>query len=410
LLRNALLRGLFWLTLLLAACASPARADEPPPIEAWLLTMGVGDGLWERFGHTAIRVSDGRNDVAYSFGAAPFSKPSFLWEFLRGEAEFMVVAEHTGTTLERYRKWDRTVWEQKLRLTPERALWLAVELASHTRAPKNRYRYDHIYDNCATRIRDLIDQASSGALRRAGMARVPPGRTFRDDMLDGVRGHWAGHLGADLISGPYEDVTVPDGWVEMYLPLALKDRVAEARLDDGTPLAEPMRALYTRQGPSANSEAPSAARSALMALAAAVMLLALASRHARAPEAVKLLAQVGMGALIVMLSVFGLVCVPLALLSRIPNLSPNYNAYLFVPFDLVFFGLTRGLADAGGAPAVSIRLLRYYAWRLGVVLVVAGLGFAGVLGQHNDAFTVAALCYVAGLGALAFRRGRAAAK
>lgn len=367
--------------------------------------MGVGDGLWERFGHTSIRVSDGALDVAYSFGAAPFSKPSFLWQFLRGEAEFGVVVERTATTLERYRKWDRTVWQQKLRLTPERALWLARALATNVRPPNNRYRYDHIHNNCATRIRDLIDQASSGALRRAAAARVTPGRSYRDDMLEGVRGHWAGHLGADLISGPYEDEAVPDGWVEMYLPLALRDRVAEARLDDGSPLAEPTRVLDTRKGPVPNAEDPEAARLGLVLIAAAVLALVLLSRLRRAPELVRLVAQVGMGALIVMLSLFGLVCVPLALLSRVPNLSPNYNAYLFVPFDLVFFALTRGLADARGLAPVSLRLLRYYAWRLGVVVIVAALSFSGTLGQNNQAFALAALCYVAALGALAYRRG-----
>jgi hypothetical protein len=390
-----------WLVLSTVVCllgaAAPARAE----LDAWLLTMGVGDSLWERYGHTAVRVSDGTLDVAYSFGAAPFGQPSFIWSFLRGEAEFGVVVDTYPATMRRYEKWDRTVWEQKLHLPPERMLWLARALAAHVRPPLNRYRYDHLYNNCATQVRDLLDQASTGALRRAGLAHVVGGRSFRDDMLEGAAGHWLGHIGADLISGPYEDRPVPDGWVEMYLPLALRDRLAEARLDDGTPLAAPMHELRARKGPVPNAEPIHAAQQALATLALAIFALVLGACHARAPELLRLLAQVALRALIVMFSVFGLAVVPLVLVSSIPNLSPNYNAFLFVPFDLVFFGLTKGLMEARPR---SRPLMRYLVLRAAVVGITAALAFTGLLGQEDQAFALAALAYMGSLGVVAWKR------
>lgn len=397
-MRFELLRA-FTLACLFGLAPAPAYAQ----LDAWLLTMGVGDGLWERFGHTALRVSDGQNDVVYNFGAAPFTRPSFLWEFLRGEAEFRVVYSSYQKTVARYRGWDRTLSQQKLRLSPERTLWLARELASFATPPKNRYRYDHIHNNCATQIRDLLDVASDGALRRAGLGRQLGARTYRDDMLDGVRGHWAGHLGADLISGPYEDKRVPDGWVEMYLPFALRDAVAAARLSDGTPLAAPPELVYERVGAAPNLASPYSARRALVTATALISALVMLARRSRGPRALRRVAQLAAVALILLFSVFGLICMLLALFSTIPNLVPNYNAYLFVPFDLVFLRLTRGLWD-GALPQMSAWLGRYLGLRSAVVLAIAALALGGWLAQDNLSFIVAASLYLGAMWALLLRR------
>jgi hypothetical protein len=382
-------------TLLCLLLAPPARAD----LDIWLLTMGLGDSMWERYGHTAVRVSDGLRDVTYSFGAAPFNQPSFIWHFLRGEADFGVIAEDTQSTMRRYAGWNRSVWEQHLRLPDARAQWLAQALAAHTRPPLNRYRYDHLYNNCATQVRDLLDQASVGALRRAGHAHSTR-QTFRDDMVSGAAGHWAGHIGTDLIGGPAQDEPVPDGWVEMYLPVALRDRVAEARLDDGSPMAEPAREILSRNGPPPNEEPVNAARLALVLISAAVLALVLASLAWPGAELLALLAQLGLRALVLMFSIFGLVVVPLALVSRVPNLSPNYNAFLFVPFDVIFFGITKVLVDR--AAALSRPLVRYLIVRTAAVWVCAGLLPLGVLRQQNQAFVASAALYTAALVAIAW--------
>jgi hypothetical protein len=383
-------------TLVCLVFAAPARAE----LDIWLLTMGLGDSMWERYGHTAVRVSDGQRDVTYSFGAAPFNQPSFVWRFLRGEAEFGVIAENTPSTLRRYAGWNRSVWEQRLRLPETRAAWLAQALAAHTRPPLNRYRYDHLYNNCATQVRDLLDQASVGALRRAGQAHATH-QTFRDDMVEGAAGHWAGHIGTDLIGGPAQDETVPDGWVEMYLPIALRDRVAEARLDDGSPMAEPAREILSREGPPPNEEPANAARLALVLISGAVLALVLAALAFPRAELLALIAQLGLRALVLMFSVFGLVVVPLALLSRVPNLSPNYNAFLFVPFDLIFFGLTKALVDK--ATPLSRPLARYLTIRTAAVCLCAGLLALGMLTQKNQAFVASAALYTAALSAIAWK-------
>src|SRR5687768_12571111 len=75
-----------------ALAAAPARADETPRVE--LYTMGLGDSLFEVFGHAAMCLrypgAPGR-DLCFNYGTADFSDPAdLILRFLRGEAEFWV--------------------------------------------------------------------------------------------------------------------------------------------------------------------------------------------------------------------------------------------------------------------------------------------------------------------------------
>ena len=68
------------------------REAEPPIIE--LLTFGVGDRIFERYGHAAIclRYHDPRNPpVCFNYGVTSFGDgPILIWRFLRGEQRFWV--------------------------------------------------------------------------------------------------------------------------------------------------------------------------------------------------------------------------------------------------------------------------------------------------------------------------------
>ena len=71
---------------LLGASGSAAHAQDSAPLEAttmagdhlrvWLVTVGPGDEVWERFGHNAVRVLDTRSgrDVSYNWGIFDFQQ------------------------------------------------------------------------------------------------------------------------------------------------------------------------------------------------------------------------------------------------------------------------------------------------------------------------------------------------
>src|ERR1700754_3646150 len=57
-----------------------------------LLTCGVGDEIWETFGHTAVRVTDSVNgtDVVYNYGTFNGYEKDFELKFMRGKLLYYV--------------------------------------------------------------------------------------------------------------------------------------------------------------------------------------------------------------------------------------------------------------------------------------------------------------------------------
>jgi hypothetical protein len=336
-------------------------------------------------------------DTVYSFGAAPFFDPGFLWKFARGEGEFMVVAEPYATTLARYRNADRTLMRQRLLLPHARALELALRLSLAAQPPRNRYVYDQLYDNCATRVRDLIDRVSDGALTRAASKHKPQHR-YRDDTLAAMAGHPIGHWALDLIGGRHQDLEVTS-FHEMYLPLALRDRVAEARLlADGsdTPLAAAPEVVFVRRGPPL-SRATGAARIVMTGLALGLAALALGLMRARS-RAQRGAAALAASLLALWSGVFGALVVPLSLLSHVHNFSPNENAWLFWPTDLLLVpALYRGIVrEQASGRMFSL----YVALKLLSLMALLILKAVGVCTQNNVVFVCIAVSFVLPLALL----------
>jgi hypothetical protein len=382
-----------------------ARAD----VTIDLLTIEPGDAIWARYGHTALRVREGERDIVFNYGAAPFLRPDFLWNSMRGRADFFVIAEPFARAFKRYQALDRTVTSQELRLPAEQKRWLFAHLLHVVQPPNNTYRYDQLYDNCATRVRDVIDTASKGALRRVAEQRQP-NRSFRDDTLEAESGHPFASWGFDLIGGPHQDLPV-DGWQELYLPLFLRDRVAEARLEAGgmsVPLAGPSRVLYQRKAGPARWEHKYFVRGLLIALSTA--LLALLGAYARAGARSAPLRRVlayAIACFSVITGIFGLVVVPITLLSNVHNISPNENAWLFFPLDL---WLVRPLYRAALQGQQPVRWKRaYIAARAAVVGGVLLLKLVGVMPQHNWVFMLVASAWALSAAGLVFARGFAKA-
>lgn len=384
------------LALLFASCLSSRGARAEPRLE--LLTIGPGDALWERYGHTALRVAEGNRDIVYNFGIAPFAEPSFVWELLRGRAHYFIVGETMLTTFKQYRDADRTIRSQELKLSPGWSRWLVGQLEEAARPPGNHYRYDHLYDNCSTRIRDLIDTASQGALRQAAAGRKP-GRSFRDDSLTAQSGHLFASSGFDLMSGPHQDLALRDGYEEMYLPEHLHDRVAEARIEvagQRVPLAGASRIVYLRKGPPARSLPPTLHRAVLLTLSA-LLLLSLAvyvwnQRGAALwPALTRRLTWRLLALLCGISALFGVIEVPFRALCTLHGARGNENVWLFFPLDLFLIDpLRERVLDDKRLPRWA---QLYIAARVVGVVIVLGLKSLGVLRQHNEAFVLTACAW-----------------
>src|SRR5688572_4901025 len=72
-----------------SAAPAPGRSTEPgADLTIYLLTLGPGDVIYERFGHNMIWVHDPSDpavpDKAYNYGMFSFEEGNFVWKFLHG--------------------------------------------------------------------------------------------------------------------------------------------------------------------------------------------------------------------------------------------------------------------------------------------------------------------------------------
>ena len=158
--------GIISLFLLLATFFNtvPAHAQN---YRVSLLTCDPGDELYSAFGHNAVRVLDtstGR-DLVFNYGTFDFDTPNFYLKFARGKLDYMLSVSTYEQFILHYQYLQRNVREQVLDLSPEQAN-RAVQFLHENYEPQNRfYRYDFFFDNCATRIRDMIEMVLGDQLQ-----------------------------------------------------------------------------------------------------------------------------------------------------------------------------------------------------------------------------------------------------
>ena len=226
------LRGCVVLLLfLLLTIPRPGLATEVPDIapgdaEAWLVTFGPGHIYWERFGHNAIwlREPAAGLDHTFNFGYFDFEQEDFFLRFMRGRMLYFSVAQPADREFEFYRKDNRSIRIQKLKLTQVQYGQLRDYLLNEIRPENRDYRYDYYLNNCSTRIRDALDIALDGALS-ARTDITPAKLNFRDHTRRLTQMQFWFYLGLETGLGfPVDrDIT---RWDEMFIPMVLADELA----------------------------------------------------------------------------------------------------------------------------------------------------------------------------------------
>ena len=165
---RAMARLLVALSLWLLACGAGLASPAFPPLRVGIATMQPGTVFFERFGHDAVVVDDPSHGepISYNFGFFDPDEPDFLGNFVRGKMRYRLVALPFAEDMAYYRDVGRGVSIQWLDLSDAEATRLASALAENAKPENARYGYDYFTDNCATRVRDAIDKALGGGLKR----------------------------------------------------------------------------------------------------------------------------------------------------------------------------------------------------------------------------------------------------
>jgi len=359
------LRGAALLILVSMAWAAPraeARPGPPPEYEKLyaeeptieLVTMGIGALIWERHGHIAlcIRYHDPARDRCYNYGVAKFHEPlAMAWGFFRGTRSFWVAEQSPRHMLAIYTYADRTVWVQPLPLTPEQKQKVIAKLEYDDQDAHRYYSYDHFLDNCTTRVRDVIDDATGGALR--SMNEPTGDKTFRDLARDGFFGMRIPLLITDLAMGRSTD-RVPTYWERMFLPQYLREAVHKK-------WGIAPYVLYERKGPPPLDDGPSGRvllALVILALTAPAWATRLWGRFQRA----------GLAVAVVPYLVLGTVFWLLALISPLDYVRWNETCLILLPADVLLIAFS--------SPE---RRRRYARFRVGMLAVIALLDLVSII-------------------------------
>lgn len=269
---------------------APAVDPAGERYRVYLLTMGQGSEVWELFGHNALLIRDAASgqDLVWNWGLFDFGDVDFVPRFLQGTMRYTMGPAEFGAFLEAYRRAGRTVYANEVFLTQEEA-GVLDEFVRWNYLPENRdYTYDYYRDNCSTRVRDALDMALGGMLRRAYQGRPTP-HSYRWHSRRLVQGTTWVDQGLSFMVGTPGDRPVSE-WEAMFLPLETMRLLEDFERLDGTggtrPLLGPREVLHQADRPEVPAAPPTLSPAwILLGLAGAALFGALGAAARARPSA-----------------------------------------------------------------------------------------------------------------------------
>jgi hypothetical protein len=232
-------KRLFLLLFYLSIVIINIQAQERCGLRISMLTATPGSELCSTFGHRALRFTDSVSgiDIIYNYGTFDFDDPDFYTKFISGKLLYFVSVDVFENFMYEYQYERRGITEQVLNLTCNEKIKLSNALAINAREENKYYKYDFVYDNCTTRLRDIIIKNVRGNLVTEDI-RPYDKVTFRDliyQYLDRGNQHWS-KFGIDLVLGAPLDKQLTNEEA-MFLPDYLL-RALDLTTKSGEPLVE----------------------------------------------------------------------------------------------------------------------------------------------------------------------------
>jgi uncharacterized membrane protein len=208
------------LFLLLALPLAIAGQTLSPEAEISVITCGPGQTeLYSAFGHSAFRVYDPVNQIdhAFNYGVFDFDQPNFYLNFARGHNNYRLAVQDYKRFEYYYVYFNRYVHEQVLNLTAAQKKKLFDYLMWNARPENQTYRYDYFYDNCATKLPEIVLKVFGDSVRFDG-AYITTDYSIRQLTDLYLKNQPWGDLGIDICLGlpmdkkatPYEYMFLPD--------------------------------------------------------------------------------------------------------------------------------------------------------------------------------------------------------
>ena len=201
--------------------------------EISILTIGPGQQLYDSFGHSAYRVKDPMQniDVVYNYGTYDFDTPNFYLKFAQGKLMYQLAFNNYKPFYNYYVQQNRWIKEQVLNisLTEKQAMF---DFLQNNAKPENKdYKYDFLFDNCATRISDVMVNVLGDELIFKD-DHITEEYTFRELIQKNVYWNSWGSFGMDVAIGAVVDRNAST-WQYQFLPQYVFEAAANASIKEG---------------------------------------------------------------------------------------------------------------------------------------------------------------------------------
>jgi hypothetical protein len=239
-MRNAIIA--FFTIITMAAYSQPKQLSDSAVIS--VLTLGPYQGeLYSAFGHSAMRVTDRVQNFDYIFnwGVFDFDQPNFYLNFARGKNFYMLAAHPSDLFIDHYIRNNRFIHEQILNLTPVQKQRLFQYLLWNVQTENRSYRYDYFYDNCATRVRDVMVKVFGDSVKFDD-SYITTDYSIRDLCESYLKQQPWGDLGIDICLGlPMDKKALP--YEYMFLPDYIESSFDRASIN-GLPIVKAKSMVY----------------------------------------------------------------------------------------------------------------------------------------------------------------------
>lgn len=249
------MKKLLFLLISIFFCGSITAQTRPlsPEAKISLLTCSPGEAIYELFGHTAIRVKDPAQgvDMVFNYGIFDFDTPNFVVKFVRGKLLYKLGVDQYRRFEYQYDVQNRRVIEQVFNFDATEKQTVFDYLLNNAKPKNAYYQYDFFYDNCSSRVFDVLKDTLGQNLTYA----IPEKTylTYRQQLdyyIDGdiySKSPWA-DFGMDLILGmPADEIADFEG--ETYLPDHLSQNFTYGTLRNSVPLVQPNSIIIPQKKP-----------------------------------------------------------------------------------------------------------------------------------------------------------------
>ena len=234
--------GCFISVILLSLAGFSQPTQLSPNSQISVLTCGTGDQLYSSFGHSSFRVQDPARgiDLVYNYGTFDFDTPNFYLKFASGKLLYSLSREQFPNFLYTYQLENRWVKEQILDLSQNQQNAVFQFLENNYRPENRDYKYDFIYENCSTKIPEVLEKVMGSSLIMQN-SHLESEASFRELVQSYLHWNTWASFGIDLAFGAVMDQKARSKEY-MFLPDYVLSQLSNSTLE-GKPLVQRERTI-----------------------------------------------------------------------------------------------------------------------------------------------------------------------